>query len=1429
MTVRAALPRPAAAGLPGAGAVRVVCRPHPFAEERIDALVPEGLTLAQIVAALIEDPALRAHARVWLADRTLTSEPHAMPASHWHRVRPRAGAAVLIRVVPMGGGGGGKNPLRVVLSIAVIAASFFLGPQLGVALGLPTASTLGGLLAAPINLAAAVGGFIITTVGTLLINALVPPPRPQLSALSLGARSSPALALTGTSNRAAPYHPVICVYGRVRVFPVLAARTLTESEGDESYLRALFDFGYGPIELSDIRIGAVPLTQFDGVETQIRQGWDSDAKQTLYPAAVREDGYAMALTQAGGAQIVETRDETTEAILDVTFLGLVVFDAEANRTPRTVTVRFEWRAVGAGSWTLHQERAFNAASDQRLVFGHRIVFPAAGRYELRVTRLTADTTDPAIRDQTYLTAVRSVTGEYPIRAKGRCLLAMRIRASGQLAGQLDQVSAVAERFLPVWTGSAWVTQKTRNPAWAYVDVLRGRANRRRVPDSRLDLPAFLDWAAACAAAPPTGTGPRWEFNGVFDFQTTAFEALRDIASAGRAAFGMRDGKFSIVRDAPQEVPIQHFSPRNSAGFTGRRLFRREAHALRVRYIEPQREWSQQEVLVYADGQDESSASEFEELELFGCTSRDQAWREGRYHMAVARLRPERYELTTDIEHLLCTRGDLVRVSHDVPMWGLGSGRIAGLTTDGGGNVTTITLDEAVPMAAGGSYAVRIRRADASSVTAGVVAVAGEHTTLTLDPAIPAASAPEIGDLALFGEAGRETVELIVREIRPGPDLSARLVLVDAAPAVHAAETAPIPPWDPQATEPPVITRPVPRPAQIIEVFSDSRALIRTPEGLIVSRVGVDARAAPGEPIVGVGLQLRWRPAGSGQRWRLSAAEEGPRATLFTGSVADRASVEVAVRAVGPGGETGEWTAAVTHEVIGKTAPPADVTGFAATIERRGIVFSWEPNTEADFLDFELREGGASWEGGTRRYRGKDTTAILPPRPAGSYVFRIVARDTGGRISQAPAELAVDIAGPAIGLGQGTIEQGMVRLSWEQADTAFEVARYEVVRGADPAAPADAWLTGAAVLTVPVTWQGHAVFWVRAIDVAGTAGPWGRIDVAVQAPGPPVGLRAQVIDNTVLFYWQPPTDGALPVRAYELRRGAAWSDAVVIGEKYGTFTTVEERVGGAFVYWLAAIDVAGNVGPPAEVAAQVRQPPDYQLQDEHVVQWAGTITNGVVVDGRLLLPVDTAETWQAHFDARGWAAPQQQLDAGYPLYIEPSPASGSYAEVIDYGAVLPQLTATIEVAAQTVAAGATLAWTVEASADGSNWTLIGTTTPSVSAVDARYLRLTVTVTRGTTRGLVWLTPPVVRLEVKVRRIEGVDVVSNAAAGRTITFAALNESFVDVRAITVTPRGTAALIPVVDFADTPNPAGFTVYLFNTAGTKVTGGFAWAVSGV
>ncbi|MCC6719958.1 MAG: hypothetical protein IT555_18930 [Acetobacteraceae bacterium] len=462
------------------------------------------------------------------------------------------------------------------------------------------------------------------------------------------------------------------MYGRNRVTPPKAARDVSETVGNTTYLRCLFDFGYGPLELSDIRIGTTPITQFEGVETEILQGWPGeDSSVGLYPSAIRQDSFSLKVSAAGGPQIIESRDNTVELGIDLTFNGIFRVDrGDGNTYPTSAGVRLEYRRVGEPAWSPWADDVITPApTTGTYTESFRKAVGTPGRYEVKITRTTPDTeASQEVRSTFFVTALRSVQPGRPVLAKGRCLLGLRIRATDQLNGTIQDLSAISEALLPVWNGTTWAYQKTRTPAWAYLDVLRGNANRFPVADDRIQLADFLAWAARTDAIQPDG-GPKQTFDGVIDTRSTVFQTLRDIATAGRAAPAMRDGKFSIVEDIPQTVPIQHFTPRNSWGFVGAKVFSETWHGVRVRFVDPDRDWQQAELVVYADGFDETNASRVDTLDLFGCTRRAQALREGRYHLAAATLRPELYELNCDVENLLCTRGDLVRVTHDVPLWG----------------------------------------------------------------------------------------------------------------------------------------------------------------------------------------------------------------------------------------------------------------------------------------------------------------------------------------------------------------------------------------------------------------------------------------------------------------------------------------------------------------------------------------------------------------------------------------------------------------------------------------------------------------------------------------------------------------------------------------------------------------------------------------
>ena len=400
----------------------------------------------------------------------------------------------------------------------------------------------------------------------------------------------------------------------------------------------------------------------------------------------------------------------------------------------------------------------------------------------------------------------------------------------------------------------------------------------------------------------------------------------------------------------------------------------------------------------------------------------------------------------------------------------------------------------------------------------------------------------------------------------------------------------------------------------------------------------------------------------------------------------------------------------------------------------------------------------------------------------------------------------------------------VLLSWP-AVTDPNLAEYEVRLGATWATAAYIGKSRTTYLKVPPASVG-SVFWlIKAISNTGIYSTTATTaTLTVVAPTAPT-VTQQVIDNNVLLYWSPAAS-TQAIQTYEIRRGATWATATVIGQKSGLFTSVFETTAGTYTYWVAAIDIAGNVGTPGGVTTTVNAPPDYVLKANIDSIFNGAFSNALLEQGRVVMPVDIAATYADHFTGNGWATPQDQVTAGFPIFIEPSTASGSYTEFIDYGTTLAACKITASFAGTVVAGAPVVSCDILVSADNVSYTTYAGVTETY-ATAFRYVKVRINVASTGGDDLYTLDMLNTRLDVKLKNDAGSMVWNGNPAA--VSF---NLPFIDVQSINLTPMGTtASLTAVTDFVDTPNPTTFQVYLFNSATGIAPSGpitVAWAVKG-
>ena len=114
---------------------------------------------------------------------------------------------------------------------------------------------------------------------------------------------------------------------------------------------------------------------------------------------------------------------------------------------------------------------------------------------MRVRRTTEPSDDERVFDDLAWTALRSYQpDEADYAAQTR--LGVRIRASGQLTGRLDRVSAIVRQTVPIWDGAAWTAPvPSSNPAYIFRWYAQGI------------YPAIAESASASAWSPASGSRP----------------------------------------------------------------------------------------------------------------------------------------------------------------------------------------------------------------------------------------------------------------------------------------------------------------------------------------------------------------------------------------------------------------------------------------------------------------------------------------------------------------------------------------------------------------------------------------------------------------------------------------------------------------------------------------------------------------------------------------------------------------------------------------------------------------------------------------------------------------------------------------------------------------------------------------------------------
>ena len=732
-----------------------------------------------------------------------------------------------------------------------------------------------------------------------------------------------------------------------------------------------------------------------------------------------------------------------------------------------------------------------------------------------------------------------------------------------------------------WDGTFQAAQWTSDPAWCLWDLLTSKRYGfgTHVDIAQLDKWAFFSASQYCSELVPSGFGgtePRFSCNASIQAPTEAYRLINDLCSVFRAMPYWGAGALTVAQDRPAD-PTYLFTMANVTeegfNYSGSDVKTRPNVAV-VQYMD-----LESRDAAYEQVEDRQAINRYgvikQEITAFACTSRGQAARIGEWMLYASQYETEVVNFTASIEAGVVVRpGQVIEIADPVRAGVRRGGRIVAATT------TQLTLDSSEGLPSTGEISVIIK--DGTIETRGS---SRSGTTVTLNTAL--SQAPNVGSVWVYRTGGGIQTSywrvLTVGE-QEGSQYRISALSYNASKYGFIERDRKL-----QFRDVTNLGEPVEPPTNLM--LSET---LYEYQGQVRAKVLINWR-----PRVGVNqYRVRWRKADG--NWNRYSTQSPDHEILNI----TPGEFDVEVYSLDVFGKPSSTALTGTINALGKTAPPSDVTGFTHVTDKDiGIQLGWNPVTDLDLRDYEIRQGGTDWETATFVARVAATTYKVGILEAGTVTYRIKARDTSSVYSAADATRTVTITAAAAPSINHAIEDPVVALSWSTPRGSYSAAYYDLRYGAN-------WESGIKIaevkansFNVTVTWSGAQTFWLAAVDPVGTTGAAGSRVVTINAAAAP-SISAAFYGRSCTLTWNA-VSGTLGTRFYEISYGSTYAGRTIITRisSDGTGYSLPADWSGARTFYVAAVDGNGNLGNAGSVTTNVSRAPAPSLSTLIIGQYA----------------------------------------------------------------------------------------------------------------------------------------------------------------------------------------------------------------------------------
>ncbi len=860
------------------------------------------------------------------------------------------------------------------------------------------------------------------------------------------------------------------------------AQEAPDSLRSKAYARVVDLISEGEIEglvngLQSVYLDDTPIqnadgtTNFSGVTLETRDGTQQQSYVPGFSSVENEVPVGVEI-KASQSVVRSITDPDVDAVRIKVSVGQLTNQDTTNGDLNGSSVTFAIdRQVNGGGFVEVINDTIAGKTTTKYQRSYYVPLIGSAPWEIRVRRITADSTSSAIQNKTYLDSYTEVV-ESKLRYPNSALVALRVDAS--------QFSAIPRRsydmkllrvrvpvnydpgtraYSGVWNGTfkiAW----TDNPAWCFYDLVTSTRYGLGgyIPESQVDKWALYRVAQYCDQLVPNGLGgfePRFTCNLYLQTREQAYKVVQDMASIFRGMVYWSGGAITVTQDAPSD-PVYQFAPGNVVdgefAYQGSSAKARHTVAL-VTWNDPDDFYRQKVEYV----EDAAGIARYgivqSDVVALGCTARGQAHRVGKWLLFSEQSESEIVTFRTGLEGAVVRPGDVIKVADPVRGGMRLGGRIAGAT------VSTVTIDQELPADLPWRLSVVLPNGVVEERLVGPVS--GRTLTVT----IPFSTAPQVDAIWVLASSIIE------------PQLFRVVAVAERDPGVHEVTALAHNPSKYASIEEGLALQP-----RSITVLSD---VPPPPTGLVIQeslyRVKDQAQVL---------VQVSWSEVQTAIAYRLSYRVAGGNFVSLPLTSANYAEIrdaqegqyEFSLRAIGI---TRKESVPVTLNatVLGKTLPPSDVTGF--TVQRRvsDLMIAWDELPDADLSGYEVRVG-PGWDNAQLVAKTSGTQMLHDQSAAGQYPYHIRAIDTSGNYSARVTTFVLNLLAPST-VRQFDVVQSANRLEFRwQPNPEPEVVGYELREGAAWDASLFVAEVKSTSYTLPSGFDGERKFWIKAIASPG---------------------------------------------------------------------------------------------------------------------------------------------------------------------------------------------------------------------------------------------------------------------------------------------------------------------------------------------------------